>query len=200
MTRTDEYTKPVDDFLQSIGVIMEFINLEKLYSWAKVDRYSVKSGKFKDIGAEYRDMTSDEKALLQTMVNDILSQFREAVAKGRGLKLEHVVTLSDGRIFSGRQAKTAGLIDELGTITDAINEAAKEAGIKGKPTVYYIEKPKSMIEKLFEDPTADSQEAAGSLFGLAKNALALFSQLQQPGLSEHSVFIPGPYLLWGGRR
>jgi protease-4 len=185
----------------SIGVIMEFLNVEKLYNWAKVERYSVKSGKFKDIGAEYRGMTPEEKALLQAMVNDILSQFREAVAKGRGLKPEHVVSISDGRIFSGRQAKSEGLVDELGTIKDAINEAAKQGGIKGKPTVYYIEKPKSVIEKLFEDPTADSQEAPGGLFGLAKNALALLSQLQPPpGLAETSAFIPGPYLLWGSSR
>jgi protease-4 len=182
----------------SIGVIMEFLNLEKLYSWAKVGRFSVKSGKFKDIGAEYREMTADEKALLQTMVNDILSQFREAVAKGRNLTPEHVVAISDGRIFSGRQAKAEGLVDELGTMKDAVTEAAKQGGIVGKPTVYYIEKPKSVVEKLFEDPSADSQEAPGSLFRMAKHLMTLFAQMPQSGgISESSSFIPGPYLLWG---
>jgi len=192
----------------SIGVIMEFLNLEKLYSWAKVDRFSVKSGKFKDIGAEYRAMTADEKALLQTMINDILSQFREAVSKGRSLKPEHVVTISDGRIFSGRQAKAQGLVDELGTLKDAINEAAKQGGIQGKPTVYYIEKPKSIVEKLFEDPSADSQEAPGGLFGLARTLFGILGQLQGTGSgagsaigvsSEALTFVPGPYLIWGGR-
>jgi protease-4 len=189
----------------SIGVIMEFMNLEKLYGWAKVERFSIKSGKFKDIGAEYREMTSDERNLLQSMVADILSQFRHAVSEGRGLKMEHVVELSDGRIFSGKQARDLGLVDELGTMHDAIVEAGKEGGIKGKPSVYYIEKPKSMVEKLFDDPSADSGDSPGGLFGLLRNALMLAGQLRGTGWNDSSVALPittlpGPYLLWGGVR
>ncbi|MEO7161321.1 MAG: S49 family peptidase, partial [Bdellovibrionia bacterium] len=116
-------------------------------------------------------------------------------------KPEHVVAISDGRIFTGRQAKAEGLVDELGTIKDAINEAGRQGGIKGKPTVYYIEKPKSVFEKLFEDPTADSHDGPSGLLGLLRNVLALLSQFQPPsGLSETSAFIPGPYLIWGSSR
>ena len=191
----------------SIGVIMEFMSLEKLYGWAKIHRYSVKSGKFKDIGAEYREMTSDEKDLLQAMVGDILGQFRQAIVAGRGLKMEHVVALSDGRIFSGKQAKDLGLIDQLGTFQDAIKEAGKLGGITGKPAVYYIEKPKSVIEKLFGDSNGDSPDSPGGLFGLLRNVLVMLGRLEEPGAfsspqltprMNDSTFLPGPYLIWGG--
>jgi protease-4 len=152
----------------SIGVIMEFLNLEKLYEWAKVDRYSVKTGPFKDIGAEYRKMSDAEKALLQNLVGDILSQFREAVVQGRGLDPQVVERLSDGRIFSGRQAYQAGLVDALGTLQDAIQEAATLAGIKGKPRVVYVEKPKSVWERVLEESSgSDPSEDASSLGGSA---------------------------------
>ena len=80
----------------SIGVIMQFTNLEKLYDWAKVSRYSIKTGKFKDAGAEYRPMTAEERSLLQAMVDDTLSQFKAAVAEGRRLSRREVDAVADG--------------------------------------------------------------------------------------------------------
>src|SRR4029077_13140783 len=80
----------------SIGVIMEFANLEKLYEWAKIKRFSIKTGRFKDVGAEYREMTADERALLQNMVDDVLSQFTLAVSEGRNIPLETVKEIADG--------------------------------------------------------------------------------------------------------
>src|SRR6185312_1803206 len=81
----------------SIGVIMEFANLEKLYDWAKVSRYSITTGKFKDSGAEYRSMRADERALFQNLINQVWLQFKQAVADGRGLKLADVEPYADGR-------------------------------------------------------------------------------------------------------
>ncbi len=75
----------------SIGVIMEFANIEKLYDWAKISRFSITSGKFKDSGAEYRAMREDEKALFQSMIDEVYAQFKTTVMKERNLK-EDVVT------------------------------------------------------------------------------------------------------------
>lgn len=147
----------------SIGVIMEFANLEKLYDWAKVERYAIKSGKFKDTGSEYRAMTPEEKALFQAMVNDILRQFKEAVITGRGLTEDQVSKIADGRVFSGYQAYEAHLVDELGSLHDAVVEAGKLGGIKGKPTVVYSEKQKKWWDLLLEDPS--EQEGSSSLLG-----------------------------------
>ncbi len=177
----------------SIGVIMEFANLEKLYDWAKIKRYSIKTGKFKDTGAEYRDMTSEDKALLQEMVDDVLVQFKKAVAEGRKLSLAQVSLVADGRIFSGNQAKTAKLVDELGTLQDAVEAAAKLAHINGKPKVVYPSKHrKKFLDYLLEDNSrdeADSEQSLSWVGMLAKHFLGESAQVQ---------FTPGVYWLWGG--
>jgi protease-4 len=98
--------------LGSIGVIMEFANLEKLYEWGKVSRYSITSGKFKDSGAEYRAMRDDERALFQDMINEVYSQFKTAVVEGRRLKEELVSEYADGRVMTGAKAVKLGFADQ----------------------------------------------------------------------------------------
>ena len=182
----------------SIGVIMEFANLSKLYDWAKVQRYSIKTGKFKDAGAEYREMTSEEKALLQGMVDDVLVQFKQAVSTGRKLSMEDVTAIADGRIFSGSQAKKVKLVDELGTLDDSINEAAKMAGIKGKPSVIYPSKSRKRMLDLFldqgrddDDEESSSESRTGILGQFAKFVAGKAS-------ADLSVLAPGIYWLWTG--
>lgn len=109
----------------SIGVIMEFANLEKLYEWAKISRFSITSGKFKDSGAEYRPMTPEEKALFQDLINDVYTQFKQAVQEGRQLKEEVLSTYADGRVMTGAQAVKLGFADSLGTFEDAVKLAAQ---------------------------------------------------------------------------
>ena len=113
----------------SIGVIMEFTNLEKLYDWAKVSRYSITTGKFKDSGAEYRPMRDDERALFQDLINDVYEQFKTAVAEGRNLKPDFVSQYADGRVFTGAQGVKLGFADQVGTREDAYNKAAELAGL-----------------------------------------------------------------------
>ena len=119
----------------SIGVIMSFSNFEELFGKIGMDFDVVKSGQFKDIGSWSREMTAEERALLQGTIDDIHSQFVEAVAAGRGMAFEDVAALADGRILSGRQALAAGLVDSLGTLEDAIHLAAWMGGIEGTPRV-----------------------------------------------------------------
>ncbi len=119
----------------SIGVIMSFTNFEELFGKIGLDFDVVKSGQFKDIGSWSREMTAEERALLQGTIDDIHSQFVEAVATERGMAFEDVAALADGRIFSGRQALAAGLVDSLGTLEDAIHLAAWMGGIEGTPRV-----------------------------------------------------------------
>lgn len=129
----------------SIGVIMEFANLSRLYNWAKVERYVVKSGKFKDTGSEYRPMEPHERELIQTMIDNVLGQFKKAVSLGRKIPMEKLSQLADGRIFTGEQAVRAGLADELGGIQEAIDIAAKLGGIKGEPEIFYAPPPKRRL-------------------------------------------------------
>ncbi|WP_455377849.1 signal peptide peptidase SppA [Petrachloros mirabilis] len=119
----------------SIGVIMETANVEGLLKKIGVEGVVVKSGKFKDVGSPLRKMTLEEQALLQSVMDDVHKQFIEAVAEGRALEMPAVQALADGRIFTGRQAKEAQLVDELGNLEDAIQLAADMGGIEGEPKV-----------------------------------------------------------------
>jgi len=119
----------------SIGVIMETANVEGLLKKIGVEGIVVKSGKFKDVGSPLRKMTDEEQALLQSVMDDVHKQFIDAVAEGRAMEVDTVQALADGRIFTGRQAKEAKLVDELGNLDDAIQLAADIAGIEGEPKV-----------------------------------------------------------------
>ncbi len=119
----------------SIGVIMEMANFEGLLKKVGVEGVVIKSGRFKDVGSPLRKMSDEERKLLQSVMDDVHHQFIEAVADGRSLEVSEVEPLADGRIYTGRQAKEARLVDELGDLDDAIHIAADIAGMEGEPKV-----------------------------------------------------------------
>ena len=119
----------------SIGVIMELANVKGLLEKVGVQSVVIKSGRHKDMASPFRAMTPEDRALLQTVLDDVHAQFIDAVATGRALQPEQVRTLADGRIFTGKQAQTVNLVDELGDLHDAIQLAARLVGISGEPRV-----------------------------------------------------------------
>jgi protease-4 len=123
----------------SMGVILQFANLEKLFDKIGYRSEVVKSGKLKDVGSASRPMTEEERRILQGMIDTVHSQFVEAVAASRNVPVDKVRSIADGRIFSGEQGKEFGLIDQLGNFTDAVLLAAELAGIKekGMPELIY---------------------------------------------------------------
>lgn len=176
----------------SIGVIMEFTNLEKLYDWAKVSRFSISTGKFKDSGAEYRSMREDEKALFQDLVNDVYDQFVDAVSEGRDLKPEEVRKYADGRVFTGRQGVDLGFADEVGTVDDAFDIAADLAGLDD----YDIVEPPKPRMGLWDLIRGGSEDDATTLFKgkvdseISKAIQAVF----RPELMNKPLFLmPGVY-------
>ncbi|MCB1154777.1 signal peptide peptidase SppA [bacterium] len=135
----------------SIGAIMQFMNVQELLEKIGVDPEVVKSGRFKDIGSYDRKMTDDERALLQGVIDDVLSQFVGAVAQGRGMSEDAVRAIADGRIFTGRQAMEAGLVDSLGNFNDAVEVAADLANIQGKPRLVHPREARPDFLDLFLD-------------------------------------------------
>jgi len=119
----------------SIGVIMETANVEGLLQKIGIEGVVIKSGKVKDVGSPLRKMSEEERGLMQAVMDDVHKQFIEAVAEGRAMELTEAQALADGRIFTGRQAKEAKLVDELGNLDDAIQLAADAVGIEGEPKV-----------------------------------------------------------------
>ncbi|MEJ2314013.1 MAG: signal peptide peptidase SppA [Nitrospirota bacterium] len=138
----------------SIGVIMEIPNFEGLMDKIGVKTTVVKSGKFKDIGSATKELTPEERRLLQEVMDDVHEQFIRAVAEGRGMAFEDVAKLADGRIFSGEQAKELGLVDELGGLEDSIALSARMAGIKGKPEVVEHEEKIGLLDLLLNGKLA----------------------------------------------
>jgi protease-4 len=137
----------------SIGVIMEFTNIEELFKKIGIKGVVLKSGEHKDIGSPFREMTPEEKKLIQSVIDNVHQQFIQAVAEGRKMERSKVAQVADGRILTGEQAKQLGLVDQLGNLQDAIDTAAKMVGIEGKPVVLYPKKKFSLLELLIEGIT-----------------------------------------------
>jgi len=141
----------------SIGVLVEFANVEGLLKKVGVEGDIVKAGAFKDMGSPLRRMTVQERAIVQGVLDSVHMQFIKAVAEGRRLPVERVRAIADGRIMSGEQAKAAGLVDNLGNLQDAIALAGKLGGIKGEAQAVYIKKnPYSLWKMLFEEDGASN--------------------------------------------
>ncbi|MCC6543320.1 MAG: signal peptide peptidase SppA [Nitrospirae bacterium] len=132
----------------SIGVILELANVSGLMKKVGVESVVIKSGKFKDVGSLFRTMMPEERDLLQGVIDDTYDQFVEAVSAGRGINKEELRPIADGRVFTGRQAKKLGLVDELGNMQDAIKITADLAGIKGEPDLLEKKKKVSIIERI----------------------------------------------------
>jgi protease IV len=136
----------------SIGVIAEWVNYGDLMRWAKLKQQLLKAGEFKDTGNPTRDLTSAERAYMQGIVDNMHTQFIEAVAEGRHLKVEDVRPLADGKVWTGQQALPLKLVDQLGDFETAVKDTAKSVGIKGEPNLIKPEKEKkTLLDLLFGD-------------------------------------------------
>ena len=128
----------------SIGVYMPYMNTEELFKKIGITSDKIKSGPYKDILTNDRPMTPEEKQILQNIVDEIYDQFVYTVSAGRRMETSKVRAIADGRIYTGRQAKNIGLVDELGDYYDALAAAGTLAKIKlgkdGLPPVKEREK------------------------------------------------------------
>jgi protease-4 len=135
----------------SIGVVMQLANVEGLLKKVGVEYVVVKAGAYKDVGNFARAMTPEERRILQNLLDDVYEQFIAAVAEGRRLEPQAVRGFAEGRIYSGRQAQGLKMVDELGGLEDAIEAAARMAGLPPKPKVVYPRRPFSLRELLRND-------------------------------------------------
>jgi len=133
----------------SIGVIMEQTVVEELLKKIGVQPNILKAGEYKDVGSPFRKMTDEERAYLNRILTGIHDQFIADVAAGRGMAVETVKKLSDGRIYTGAQAKEVKLVDAMGTFYDCRDDLKKALNIKGKPVLVYGKKPFSFVKWLF---------------------------------------------------
>jgi protease-4 len=132
----------------SIGVVMQMANIEGLLKKVGVEYVVVKAGSYKDVGNFARTMSPEERKMLQALLDDVYSQFVDAVAEGRGLERKEVLAFAEGRIYSGQQALALKMVDEMGGFEDAVEAAGKLANISGRPKLVYPRKKFSLKDLL----------------------------------------------------
>lgn len=136
----------------SIGVIAQWMNYGDLLKWAKLKDVVIKTGEFKDTGNPARDLTPAEQAYMQSLIDNMFSQFIQAVSQGRGMKYDDVKSIANGKVWTGQQAKSMKLIDSVGDFEAAVSDTAKSVGIRGEPTLVRPEKErKTLLDLLLGD-------------------------------------------------
>ncbi len=149
----------------SIGVIAQFVSYEDLLKWAKLDVAVIKTGEFKDVGSPFRSMTEADKKYIQQLIDNVYSQFKLAISESRKMDMKEVDKIADGKVYTGEQAKNLKLIDELGTLGDAISLAGALSGIKGEPNISYYPKKKMNLLDLILSKFDAKILAGGALKG-----------------------------------
>ncbi len=136
----------------SIGVIAEWVNYGDLLRWAKLKPITMKAGEFKDTGSPTREMTPAEQKYMQSLIDNMHTQFIQAVAEGRKAKTEDIRSIADGKVWTGEQALSLHLIDQLGDFQAAVDDTAKSVHISGKPVLVHPETDrKTLLDLLFGD-------------------------------------------------
>jgi len=139
----------------SIGVISEWVNYGDLLRWAKLKEVTMKAGEFKDTGNPTRDLTPAEQQYLQSLIDNMHTQFIQAVADGRKLKVDEVRAIANGKVWTGQQALPMKLIDQVADFQAAVNDTAKSVGIKGEPTLVRPEKERKTVADLIFGDISD---------------------------------------------
>ena len=136
----------------SIGVIMEWLNYGDLLRWAKLKQEILSVGEFKDTGDPTRELTPAERVYLQSLADNMYLQFVRAVAEGRGAKVEDIKAIANGKVWTGEEALSMHLIDQIGDFQAAVDDTAKAVGIKGEPVLVRPElERKTVLDLLFGD-------------------------------------------------
>lgn len=163
----------------SIGVIMQFMDLSKLYEMAKVRQLNIKAGKYKDVGQPNRSMTEEEKSLLENMIKGVHGQFIKDIERTRKSKIKGDINeLAQGQIYSGEQAMKVGLVDDLKSLWQAGREIHKELKLEGEFGFYYVKKKKkkgifAFLEN-FEEVSSHIKEITSKLDNLDKPLTLMF--------------------------
>jgi protease IV len=137
----------------SIGVIAEWVNYGELMKWAKLKEVTFKAGDLKEAGTPTRDPTPAEAAYLQSLIDNMHTQFIHDVAVGRGMKDSDIQAIASGRVWTGEDALPLHLIDKIGTFQDCLRDTAKSVGISGDPTVVKPPRPRAGLWALITGDT-----------------------------------------------
>jgi protease IV len=136
----------------SIGVISEWVNYGDLMKWAKLKPEVLTVGEFKDTGDPSREMTPAERAYMQSLIDNMYGQFVQAVADGRHAKVEDIKAIANGKVWTGQQALSMHMIDQIADFEAAVDDTAKSVNISGKPVLVRPDRDrKTLLDLIFGD-------------------------------------------------
>lgn len=147
----------------SIGVIMEYANLQEIAKKIGINPVVIKSGEFKDTGSPFRELGEHEKQYLQDLVNELHEQFVLDAAKARKIPVDKMAAIADGRIYTGKAAMELRLIDRLGNLDDAVNWAGEMANITGKLKPVYPKEDKITFFKRLTETLLKNFNISGTM-------------------------------------
>jgi len=149
---TDKIYADKGSIVGSIGVIAQWVNYGELLKWAKLKDITMKAGEFKDTGNPAREMTPAEQAYFQSLIDQMHTQFIQAVAEGRKAKEADIRSIANGKVWTGEQAYSMKLVDQIADFEDAVKDTAKSVGISGEPTLVRPPKQKRTgLDLIFGD-------------------------------------------------
>lgn len=169
----------------SIGVIALHVSLAGLLEKIGVKVTAITAGERKDTGSPFRELRDEDRKLLQGLIDQAHARFIQVVAEGRKGRLspEQVKTLADGRIYTAQQALDAKLVDRVGYLADAVEEARGLAGLKDAQLVMYSRRPQK-VENAYSEATAQASFGMSSDLDRARKMLGF-----------HVCYLWEPYLL-----
>jgi protease-4 len=136
----------------SIGVIAQWVNYGELLRWAKLNAITMKAGEFKDTGSPTREMTPAEREYMQALIDNMHTQFIQAVADGRHVKEADIRAIANGKVWTGEQALSMKMVDQVTDFEGAVKDTARAVNISGEPTLVYPPKERrSGLDLLFGD-------------------------------------------------
>ena len=174
---------------------MEFLNYQGLFEILGLNAETLTAGQFKDIGSPTRPMTDEERTMLQSMIDEVHQQFKDAVAEGRGFSEDEINSIATGMIYNGSDALDLGLVDKLGGLQDAIDRAAEIAKLGDHPVIDELGKT-GLLDQLLEDMGA-AQSQSG-LTGQLAGALNPLEAGENPFYRLWSVILLDPRFVGDG--
>jgi protease-4 len=167
-------------FTGSIGVTGLKPVLAGTYDKLGINRETFKRGEHTDMFSTARHMTEDEMNMILDYVDQFYVYFVEKVAEGRGMTEEEVRKIGGGHVYTGRRALSIGLVDQLGGLEEAIQEAKKMAGIEGEVEVVYYHRPrKSLFATLTGLGAKQEPYSLSSLVGNTDGPMLIMDELPE---------------------
>jgi protease-4 len=174
----------------SIGVISALFYMKDFFNRYGITHSTIKKGKFADVGSTIRRMTDEDRKIIESFVDNIYQKFLEKVSKFRDMEKDDVHNIAQGRIWSGKDAKEIGIIDEVGDITQAVDYLKNKLQLERAKVEFYPKIKYSLLERiLFNARVAQTSTGLSDIVNLLDYKSSFFFRSNAKPLAIMTEFI-----------